>query len=291
MTWTTTRNPDAFEAAAGAFLRGRPAAHTVLLSAASALRTIGPDAYGDEAPVYGWWRPAGRREAAAAFLWTPPRPVVLSPMPDGAAAGLADVLARERFRPARVNGARPAAEAFAAAWQQRHGGTVRTAARHRLHRLAELTPPRPAPPGAARPATPADRDLLIDWFAAFAAEIGDPPPRDARALDERIADGRCLLWEYRGRPVSWACVTRTLAGMARVAPVHTVRELRGRGFGGAVTAAVSAAARSFGAQEVVLFADLANATSNALYRRVGYRAVEDHAVLEFDAGAVAGHGM
>ncbi|BDM71063.1 hypothetical protein HEK616_45500 [Streptomyces nigrescens] len=46
------------------------------------------------------------------------------------------------------------------------------------------------------------------------------------------------LWEDRGRPVSMACVTRTLAGMARVAPVRTPPELRGRGFTGAVTAAV-----------------------------------------------------
>lgn len=37
----------------------------MLLSVASSLRTIGPDAYGDDAPVYGWWRPGGRREAAA----------------------------------------------------------------------------------------------------------------------------------------------------------------------------------------------------------------------------------
>ncbi|MFD8547301.1 GNAT family N-acetyltransferase [Streptomyces sp. NPDC059649] len=112
-----------------------------------------------------------------------------------------------------------------------------------------------------------------------------------RALDDRIADGRCLLWEDRGRPVSMAGVTRTLAGTARVTPFHTPPELRGRGFAGAVTAAVSAAARSAGAREVVLFTDLANPTSNALYRRLGYRAVEDHVVRECHAGETAGHGM
>ncbi|WP_341483738.1 GNAT family N-acetyltransferase [Streptomyces endophytica] len=74
-------------------------------------------------------------------------------------------------------------------------------------------------------------------------------------------------------------------------PVHTPPELRGRGFAGAVTAAVSAAVRSSGAQEVVLFTDLANATGNALHQRVGCRAVEDHVGLEFDAGEAADHGM
>ncbi|MEE4420079.1 hypothetical protein [Streptomyces bugieae] len=42
---------------------------------------------------------------------------------------------------------------------------------------------------------------------------------------------------------------------------------------------------------MVLFTDLANATGNALYRGVGYRAVEDHVVREFDAGEAADHGM
>ncbi|MEU5475584.1 GNAT family N-acetyltransferase [Streptomyces lydicus] len=102
------------------------------------------------------------------------------------------------------------------------------------------------------------------------------------ALDDRIADGRCLLWEAGGRPVSMAGITRTLVGTARVAPVYTPPELRGRGYAGAVTAAVSQAAKDSGAQEVLLFTDLANPTSNALYRRLGYRPVEDYLVLTFE---------
>ncbi|MFH9869309.1 GNAT family N-acetyltransferase [Streptomyces lydicus] len=39
MTWTTTRDLDAFEAAAGDFLRARPAEHTLLLSVVSSLFT------------------------------------------------------------------------------------------------------------------------------------------------------------------------------------------------------------------------------------------------------------
>ncbi|MFI0710119.1 GNAT family N-acetyltransferase [Streptomyces inhibens] len=281
MTWTTTRDLDAFEAAAGTFLRGRPAEHTVLLSVTSSLRVIGTDAYGEDAPSFGWWRRDGRSAVGAAFVWTPPRTVLLSPMPDGAAAELVDVLAHEQLAIPGVNAGRATAEAVAAAWQRRHGGTVRTAEQHRLYRLGELTPPAPAPPGAARLATTADRDLLLAWFTAFAAEVGDPPPRDARAVDDRIAHGRCLLWEADGRPVSMAGVTRTLFGMARVAPVYTPPELRGHGYAGAATAAASRAAQDEGVHELLLFTDLANPTSNALYQRLGYRPVEDHLVLEF----------
>jgi predicted GNAT family acetyltransferase len=66
-----------------------------------------------------------------------------------------------------------------------------------------------------------------------------------------------------------------------VAPVYTPADLRGRGYAGAVTAEVSSMARAVGAEEVLLFTDLANPTSNALYQRIGYRPVEDFAGYDF----------
>jgi predicted GNAT family acetyltransferase len=74
---------------------------------------------------------------------------------------------------------------------------------------------------------------------------------------------------------------RPAAGVVRVGPVYTPPEHRGRGYGAAVTAAVSQAALDAGAAGVVLFTDLANPTSNALYERLGYRPVEDRVVLSF----------
>lgn len=44
---------------------------------------------------------------------------------------------------------------------------------------------------------------------------------------------------------------------------------------------MSWAASAAGASEVVLFADLANPTSNGLYRRIGYRPVADFAAYDF----------
>ena len=79
-----------------------------------------------------------------------------------------------------------------------------------------------------------------------------------------------------------AGVTRTGGGHGpRRTAVYTPPEQRGRGYGGAVTAAVTRAALDAGADDVVLFTDLANPTSNALYQRLGYRPVEDRTVVEF----------
>lgn len=68
-----------------------------------------------------------------------------------------------------------------------------------------------------------------------------------------------------------------------LADVLADRGARVAGAGGAKAAAEAAghAAQKAGAGEVVLFADLANPTSNSVYRRLGYRPVEDRTMLTF----------
>jgi predicted GNAT family acetyltransferase len=69
--------------------------------------------------------------------------------------------------------------------------------------------------------------------------------------------------------------SRRVAHQIRIAPVYTPAHLRGRGYAGAVTSAVTRSALSAGADDVLLFTDLDNPTSNALYQRLGYRPVAD----------------
>ena len=88
-----------------------------------------------------------------------------------------------------------------------------------------------------------------------------------------------------------AVLSRQVAGVCRVSTVYTPPDRRQRGYGGAVTAAVSQQALEAGAAEVVLYTDLANPTSNALYQRLGYQPLEDRAVWSFHpslAGDTAG---
>jgi predicted GNAT family acetyltransferase len=72
-----------------------------------------------------------------------------------------------------------------------------------------------------------------------------------------------------------AAVTAPAAGVARVGPVYTPPAHRRRGHGSAVTAAATTAAIAGGAEDVVLYTDLANATSNAIYQAIGYRPDHD----------------
>jgi RimJ/RimL family protein N-acetyltransferase len=182
-----------------------------------------------------------------------------------------------------VNGPRENAEALAAAWQRHTGGTVRETMASRLFRLDELLPP--AASGAGRHATEDDVDLLVRWREDFGTEaLGHKQPRD-----EGLAQIRRMLemgygiiiWEDRGEPVSMAIATAPIGGMSRVAPVYTPPEHRAHGYGSAATAAVSQHARDAGAQDVILFTDLANPTSNSIYQKIGYRPVYDSTEIEF----------
>jgi predicted GNAT family acetyltransferase len=280
MAWTLTASLDEYRAVAGGFLRSRPVHNTVQLVALDALEVRGPSAFGDVAPLFGWWR-ASAGPVTAALLHTPPFPVLLTRLPAHAAGGLAEELAGRGRQLAGVNAEQGDARAFAAAWSGLTGAGWREFRRSRLFRLEQITPPDPFPPGAARIATAADRRLLESWLAAFRQELADLGGPGTGMIEDRISHGGLTLWEAGGAPVSLAGCSRPAEGVIRLGPVYTPPEHRGRGYGGAVTAAVSRAALAAGAADVVLFTDLANPTSNALYHRLGYRPVEDRLVLQF----------
>jgi ribosomal protein S18 acetylase RimI-like enzyme len=267
--WETTTDARAFLDAAGAFLRSRPVEHTVLLTVSERLTREGaPDG------LLGWWA-GGDGRVAGAFLHTPPYGVLVAAPPE-AAAELGGQLRGAGRAVDAVNAEDSVAEGFA-----RGFGARRTAVhqRHRLHRLAELVPPDPPPSGAARMATEADREVLEAWVTAFGDEAADRMADVAGMVADRVAHGGFLLWED-GAPVSLAASNRAIEGVVRIGPVYTPPEARRRGYAAGVTAAAAAAALADGAREVLLFTDMANPTSNALYRRLGFEPLEDRVLLD-----------
>ena len=287
MTWRLTGNPEEFLAAAGQHLRAEPVHNTVLLTVLETLRHGGMSAFGDEPPVFGWHESAGRGTDGA-FLHTPPFPVLAARLPaPGAASSLVDLLTADGRVPTQANVTSADEADMTAAWTAATGGSATLRLRTRLFRLAGLLPPDPMPAGAARLATGADHDLLAGWHAAFGAETGtggDPQ----RSVEDRLSHGGLMIWEADGQPVAMAGCTRNVAGVIRVVDVYTKPEHRQRGYGGAITTAVTRAALDDGAADVVLFTDLANPTSNALYGRLGYRPVGERVLLRLDLPA---HGQ
>jgi predicted GNAT family acetyltransferase len=279
MAWHMTDDVDEFAGNAGEFLRSRPVEHTVPLTLLATLHANGSNFYDTTNQIFGWWQDAGGR-VTGAILQTPPFPLLVVAAP--AVPELVDLLA-DRSLPG-VTVATGDAAALADAWWARTGARLMPRRQMRLFRLDRLVPPSPMPPGAARVADAGDRDLLMSWMDAFHTDIGEPDDRDfGELVDDKLGYGGLTLWEVDGTPVAMAGVSRPGAGMVRVMAVYTPAELRGRGYAGAVTAAVTQSALDAGAEHVVLFTDLSNPTSNALYQRLGYQPVEDRTEMEFAA--------
>jgi GNAT superfamily N-acetyltransferase len=308
MPWQTTGDVTEFLTAAGPYLRRDRVRNTVILTVTETMRVnaaaaaaaaagksspaagrpeaASPDgAVGQAArPLFGWWYdPAGA--VAGAFMHTPPFPVVLTEVAHAAAAELAAVTMTARPL-GGVNAYPEVAQAFADGWRDgSRGGRVDVYRRQRLYRLAELVWPDPAAAGTARLAGDDDAKLTADWFAAFADEVDDMGKGDDQtaAARAKISQAGVLVWEADGRPVSIACSTMPVTGMVRIGPVYTPPEARGHGYASAATAALSQRLLEAGAEEVLLYTDLANPVSNSIYQRIGYRPVEDRVVLAFSA--------
>ncbi|MFJ1752106.1 GNAT family N-acetyltransferase [Kitasatospora sp. NPDC088134] len=282
MSWTLSTSLDEFRTAAGTFLAADPAENTVLLTILDRLGRDGLHVYGEQAPRFGWWRePDGT--VTGATLRTPPYGQRLGRMPVAAAEALARIIAAEPEQPADVAGGRAVVLAYAAEQARVTGRDWSIESNERLYRLGELTPPPIPPAGRPRPAGPTDVELVARWLGEFCAEAEVGAPTDLRAdAEQRIVAGALLLWEVDGLgPTALAGASPVVAGMSRIGPVYTPRERRGRGYASALTAAASEQALGWGAEEVLLFTDLSNPTSNAIYQRIGYVPVGDSVHVAF----------
>jgi predicted GNAT family acetyltransferase len=229
-----------------------------------------------------WW--AGRDasgEVVAAFMHTPPHPLHIALATPEQAQGLAAVLAAAGDRLPGVGGLRASAEAFAQEWTSLAGGTATVSME--VGRFALTTRPR-VPfevPGAFRVATGVDTPLVDEWNQQFVDAI-EGVGRTAPSLDQQVADGRVGLWDDDGRTVSMAYASPANGGVTRISGVWTPPELRRHGYASGVVAALSAARLDQG-EACMLYTDLANPTSNAIYQALGYRRVGDSISITFSA--------
>jgi predicted GNAT family acetyltransferase len=146
----------------------------------------------------------------------------------------------------------------------------------------------PTPSGSWRPAGPKDVDLVLDWSRAFGEEAVPHEPWDEerarKNLSRRLASeggSRIWLWEDP-EPVCLVGYVDATSNIGRVAPVYTPSHRRNRGYATALTARVSTEILRSGKRFCMLYTDLANPTSNAIYAKVGYRVVCDAAMILFE---------
>jgi predicted GNAT family acetyltransferase len=279
--------PDAatFLRVAAPVLERNPAANNLLLGIAQRL-VDHPDAYHEAF----FWVAEHQGKILGAAVQTPPYPAVIAdPLDDGAIPALVATLAEERPELPGVTANEPWGTRFADAWTAATGASSRLAIAQGVFVLTSVEPYRPAS-GAPRPATQEDRELLVAWFRAFEQEALQETIRDEdfadRDLSVRLGSGAkagVTLWEDEGAPV---CLTGwgRIPGGARIGPVYTPPERRGRGYASSLVAHVSSEMLSLGAEACFLYTDLANPTSNAIYRRLGYEQIAESAMFALGEG-------
>jgi hypothetical protein len=275
-------DPAEFLAAAGPLLLADEARHNLMLGIAGTLRDH-PGVY----PEFHLWIVEENEQVVGTALQTPPYNLAFArPAGEGAIAELADSLHSAGADLPGVTGAVPEVDAFTEVWGARKGVTRRRRMAQRIYRLAHLRPFREVT-GRARPATEEDRPLLLDWVRAFADEAvpADAPGHPEDAVDARLREGAggFMLWEQEhDGPVSLAGWGGETPNGVRIGPVYTPPQHRGRGYGRAITAAVSAEQLASGRQFCFLYTDLANPTSNRIYVDIGYEPVCDSVDYAFE---------
>ncbi|WP_234802764.1 GNAT family N-acetyltransferase [Mycobacteroides salmoniphilum] len=169
--------------------------------------------------------------------------LVRNAIPMAGVTATVSLLAKAAIRLPAVSGAPVVTRAVADTWVSMTGAAISDTTDERLYRLDHFQPRRLLPTGGCLPALGTRRRARCHGRSAGT---------DRRGIADRSG-------VHRG-------------------PAH-----RGRGYGSAVTAAACEWARQAGAQEIVLTTDLANPTSNSIYRKLGFRAVVDSVIVEFAA--------
>ena len=257
------------------------ARHNLALGILSTTRAH-PEVYPE---LRAWLVRDGGRVVGGALRTPPHNLVVLRQDHEGAIDALAGAIDDQL---PGVVAAVPEVDAFATVWSSRHGLRPVSVFDQRIYALRSVVPPPPTP-GAMRHAGIDDRSLALTWIRAFADEVlhggDDDGSRLERSVDARLGatDAGIALWEVDGQPVSLAGFGGPTPNGIRIGPVYTPPESRGKGFGSAVTAAVSQLMLDRGHHFCFLYTDLANPTSNAIYMRIGYEAVCDSREIAFVA--------
>lgn len=146
--------------------------------------------------------------------------------------------------------------------------------------ISKITREITLPKGKFREARFEDRDTLIDWNVKFVKEalnenIGYEEIEDK--LDERIKNKSIYVFEDdKNMLMSMAAVSRQLVNGVSINLVYSCKEARGKGYGIAVMYNLSKEYLQRGNKFCTLFVDKKNPISNSVYKKIGYKILEDN---------------
>jgi GNAT superfamily N-acetyltransferase len=261
---------------AGAFLASRPVEHNLVL-------TLLHDRDAVPEPGRYWVVEAGGEGVGVVFQSPLDHGATLTPMPTPAVRAAADAVADQGVVLPGISGDAATAATFAGRWGERTKLGAEPIEGQRLYALGTLRAAAAAH-GTLRRARREERELLVTWFRGFQADTGEHAVDPVRFITAELDAQRAWLWDDDGTPVSMASHTLAIEGTTRVRAVYTPPDLRRQGYAGACVGAMSAELVARGLR-CILYTDLANPTSNSVYRKLGYEAVAELVRYRFHAEA------
>jgi predicted GNAT family acetyltransferase len=263
-----------FLSRAGKYLAIDEARYGLILGLAKVVE-INQHRYGKEDP---WFCSVGTGiEINAVAMRTPPYKVLVVYF-SGDIGAITDKLVSAVSKQWKVipgiTGDKELGDEFARRWCEKCGAKITHIQAQRIYRLVKVNEVLLSP-GRLRQATMADKELVVKWEHAFGIEAGgvarNPPEKGITPVLEH---GWVFFWED-GKPVSMAMKVRPTDKGMTVTEVYTPPELRGKGYATSCVAELSRNILQSGKEFCTLYTDLANLTSNSIYKKIGYKEVCD----------------
>lgn len=278
------QDPGSFLAEAGPHLMKDVPRHQLILGIAETLREQ-PDVYTE----YHAWAVFSGGDLMAAASCTPPHNYVLADArgPDSLGSLVGAIMASAVEAPGAI-GNTPTIDEFIELWSARAGVSFIEEMAQGVFTLEQVNRVSVGE-GVIRPATSEDRDLIVGWWLAFLAEATPDEVisrnRAEERIDQRLDPTRpqgVSVWEAGGEVVSMSAYSPPVANSVRIGPVYTPPQMRGRGYATSLVARQSQRFLVEGRDRCLLYTDLANPTSNRIYKRIGYRQVAESMVYRFE---------
>ena len=282
MKYTQFRTADEFLERMGAFFEHTEALNGLMFGIALQL-TKNRFKYGKQEPLLAIVEDAATIHLAA--LMTPPHKLQLctpTSFSDDSLEILVHELREHAWDVPGLIAEHHLAKSFGRAWMARQTCLLREGMQQRIHELRHVQPLEYAH-GTFRQAGPQDMELAIAWAHAFHRDCfgHDEPGRATRNAEHKISNGELFFWTNQA-PVSMVARTRPTPHGESIGFVYTPPEYRQRGYATAVVASLSQRILDDGKHFCCLYTDLANPTSNSIYRKIGYVPVADVMDIHFD---------
>jgi predicted GNAT family acetyltransferase len=228
-----------------------------------------------------YWVAFDGTEVVGVSLQSPlDRPLLLSAASPGIAAALAAAISAEARELPGVLGEAHIAARFAGQWTEQRRVGAHPVGAQRLY-AADVVGEGREVPGAMEQATREDEALIREWMGEFSIEVGEPAIPSPELVQRRISDGE--IWTWRDGVVrGMAAATPPILGTSRVQAVYTPPGDRRKGYAEGLVRSLTRHLLGGGIRPI-LYADLANPTSNAIYRRIGYQAIAEIVRYRFEA--------